>query len=105
MDATTELHALTLLVDRSGSMEGPPLDYALSATRTAIQHLRKADHFALVMFDDHAQVVLPLQSAESKAEWKDRVDAIRSGGLVRSTRTCSLTMKTTTRLLSRSMSS
>lgn len=33
-----------------------------------------------MVFDDAAQVVLPLQPAKSKAGWKDRVNAIRSGG-------------------------
>lgn len=72
--------AFCVVLDRSGSMEGAPLTHALTAARTAIKHLRKQDHFALVAFDDTAHVVLPLQAAQSKAGWPDRVKAIRSGG-------------------------
>lgn len=72
--------AFCIVLDRSGSMDGAPLDHALAATRTAIKNLRKEDQFALVVFDDSAQVVLPLQSAARKTGWSQRVGAIRSGG-------------------------
>ena len=72
--------AFCVVLDRSGSMEGPPLAHALTAARTAIKHLRKQDHFALVAFDDTAQVVLPLQPATRKTGWSQRVGAINSGG-------------------------
>lgn len=72
--------AFCVVLDRSGSMEGPPLAHALVATRTAIKHLRKEDQFALVVFDDTAQVVLPLQPATDKTGWNQCVGAIRSSG-------------------------
>lgn len=68
--------AFCIVLDRSGSMEGTPLDHALAATRTAIKNLRKEDQFALVVFDDTAQVVLPLQPAARKSGWSQRVGAI-----------------------------
>jgi len=79
-DQRAEPAAFCVVLDRSGSMEGPPLAHALTAARTAIKHLRKQDHFAMVAFDDTAQVVLPLQAAKSKAGWAEQVKAIHSGG-------------------------
>ncbi len=72
--------AFCVVVDRSGAMDGRPLEQALVATRAAIKNLRKEDHFALVVFNDAAQVVIPLQAAAAKAGWSDAVKAIGSGG-------------------------
>ena len=72
--------AFCVVLDRSGSMEGRPLEHALTATRTAIKNLRKEDHFALVVFDDAAQVVVPLAVAKAKTAWRNAVNAIKDGG-------------------------
>ena len=68
--------AFCVVLDRSGSMEGRPLEHALTATRTAIKNLRKEDHFALVVFDDAAQVVIRLAVATAKTAWRNAVNAI-----------------------------
>ncbi len=72
--------AFCVVLDRSGSMEGRPLEHALTATRTAIKNLRKEDHFAFVVFDDAAQVVVPLAVATAKTAWRNAVNAIKDGG-------------------------
>ena len=51
--------ALTLVLDRSGSMGGHPIEQARKACKQVIQNLRKDDHFSLVVFDDVADVVVP----------------------------------------------
>lgn len=72
--------AFCVVLDRSGSMSGDPLRHALQATRTAIKNLRKTDHFALVVFDNEANVVIPLQPGDAKAGWDMAVNGIQPGG-------------------------
>ncbi|MHB1308497.1 MAG: VWA domain-containing protein, partial [Limisphaerales bacterium] len=55
--------AFCVVLDRSGSMAGAPLDHAKAAAALAVRHLRAEDHFALVVFDDQARTVIPLQPA------------------------------------------
>ena len=58
--------AFCLVLDRSGSMTGPPLEHAKQAAALAVKHLRAGDHFALVTFETNAQVVVPLQTVKDK---------------------------------------
>ena len=60
--------AFCVVLDRSGSMEGRPLDHALTATRTAIKNLRKEDHFALVVFDARRSCLVRLARQTVKRE-------------------------------------
>jgi Ca-activated chloride channel family protein len=53
-------------LDRSGSMKGKPLEQAKAATCVAIRNMRRQDHFALVLFESNAQVVIPLQPCAEK---------------------------------------
>jgi Ca-activated chloride channel family protein len=68
--AATQEHrrpiALCAVLDRSGSMGGDPLENAKMACETVIRNLRPEDEFALVTFDDSAQVVIPLQKISDK---------------------------------------
>jgi Ca-activated chloride channel family protein len=59
--------AFCVVLDRSGSMAGAPLRNARLACETVIRNLRPADGFALVAFDDRAEVVIPLQPVTDKA--------------------------------------
>lgn len=73
--------AFTLVIDRSGSMGGTPLDYAKKAALTALKNLRTGDHFAVVQFDTEAQVVLPLQPVGSaRTPLAEKIEAIAAGG-------------------------
>ena len=58
--------AFCLVLDRSGSMAGAPLEHAKQAAALAVKHLRAGDHFALVTFETNAQVVVPLQTVKDK---------------------------------------
>ena len=53
--------AFTVVLDRSGSMDGAPLENAKKACREVIKNLRPEDSFSLVVFDTSAQVVIPLE--------------------------------------------
>lgn len=43
---------LALVIDRSGSMMGTKMTYALKAAKTLVQNLQVGDHFALVDYDE-----------------------------------------------------
>jgi len=58
--------AFCVVLDRSGSMAGKPLEHARKACELVVKNLRKEDYFSLVIFDDEAQVVVPLQQVKSK---------------------------------------
>jgi Ca-activated chloride channel family protein len=72
--------AFGLVIDRSGSMHGAPLDKAKEAAIRVIQNLRKGDQLAITCFDDQAQVVLPLQEISDRSAAIDQVKRIESGG-------------------------
>ena len=72
--------AFCLVLDRSGSMEGAPLEHAKQAAKVAVRNLRPDDLFSLVIFDDGARTVIPLQPAKNKQSFCDRIDQIKSGG-------------------------
>ena len=70
---------IALVLDRSGSMEGRPLD---SVRRAVLELLRVAgpdDRIAVVTFDTSVDVVLPLEHHDANAV-AGRVRAIHSGG-------------------------
>ena len=54
------------VLDRSGSMTGPPLAHAKEAAKVAVRNLRPGDRFSLVIFDDEARTVIPLQPTTKK---------------------------------------
>lgn len=72
--------AFCLVLDRSGSMAGQPLEKAKQAALLAVRNLRPADNFALVIFDDQAQVIIPFQPAVKKADFIRAILGIQSTG-------------------------
>lgn len=72
--------ALQIVLDRSGSMSGPPLDGAKKALAGVIAQLDPQDVFGVVTFDDEAQVVVPAATLADKQRAMDAVGAITAGG-------------------------
>ena len=58
-DATRPQASLQVVLDRSGSMGGAPLEGAKKALVALVRRLEPTDNFGLVTFDDSAQVVVP----------------------------------------------
>jgi Ca-activated chloride channel family protein len=71
--------AFTVVLDRSGSMGGAPIEHAKQACREAIKNLRPEDYFSLVVFDSSAQVVIPLEQPVNRYAWYQTVDQICAG--------------------------
>ncbi|MEQ1838905.1 MAG: VWA domain-containing protein [Verrucomicrobiales bacterium] len=72
--------AFCVVLDRSGSMSGKPLEDARAACETVVRNLRATDQLALVVFDDQAQVIIPMQAIADKAKAIAAIRAIREGG-------------------------
>ena len=54
--------AVQVVLDRSGSMEGAPLDAAKGSLLKLIDRLAAQDSFGLVAFDDNALVIAPIRT-------------------------------------------
>lgn len=72
--------AFCVVLDRSGSMQGEPLDQAKEAARRVVQNLRKDDQFALILFDNRAQTLIPLQANFDREAALKAIDRIHTGG-------------------------
>jgi len=71
---------LVLVIDRSGSMSGAPLQAALESASRIIRGLRDDDRIAVVTFDTNIDVLQPLAYPTDRAGLVQRVKAVRSGG-------------------------
>jgi Ca-activated chloride channel family protein len=71
--------AFTVVLDRSGSMGGAPIEHAKRACREVIKNLRPEDYFSLVVFDSSAQVVIPLEQPVDRYCWYQTVEQICAG--------------------------
>jgi Ca-activated chloride channel family protein len=72
--------AFCAILDRSGSMAGLPLRNARLACETVIRNLRAGDEFALVTFDDRAEVAIPMQKISDKQKAVAEVRRIEDRG-------------------------
>ena len=59
VDASRPEQAVVVVLDRSGSMTGPPLESAKRGLLALVDRLDERDSFGLVVFDDVAEVVIP----------------------------------------------
>ena len=71
---------LALVVDRSGSMDGQPLQEALRCVEHIASHLTPQDAMALVVYDDKVDTLLPLQPMRSDDAVVKAVAGVVSGG-------------------------
>lgn len=69
-----------VVLDRSGSMSGAPLEGAKKALAALIRQLDPGDNFGLVTFDDTAQVAVPAGPLTDKEAVIRQIQAVRSGG-------------------------
>jgi len=71
---------LNLVIDRSGSMRGPKLEYAKEALRFVVQHLTSDDRVSLVQYDNEVEVLYPNAPLGNKQRLLKIIDNIRSRG-------------------------
>lgn len=72
---------LALVVDRSGSMNGQPLQEALRCVAHIASHLTPQDAMALVVYDDKVDTLLPLQPMRSANAVAKAIAGVQAGGM------------------------
>lgn len=72
---------LAIVLDRSGSMNGPRIEQAREAAITALRMLSPRDRFSLVVFDSGVETLIPSQPARDTAWMERRIREIRPGGM------------------------
>jgi Ca-activated chloride channel homolog len=71
---------LSLAIDRSGSMGGTPLRYAIKAAQQLVDKLTPEDYLSVVIYDDDAELILPHQLVTDRVAIKKLIGSIRAGG-------------------------
>jgi Ca-activated chloride channel family protein len=79
-DATRPQASLQVVLDRSGSMHGAPLEGAKKALVALVRRLEPTDNFGLVTFDDSAHVVVPAGPLTDKEAVIAQIQGVRAGG-------------------------
>src|SRR5690606_17270890 len=72
--------AMVLVIDKSGSMDGLPIQLARQAAKAAVELLSARDSIAVVGFDDQAQVVCEMTSAADGETVQAAIDSLQAGG-------------------------
>jgi Ca-activated chloride channel family protein len=67
---------LSIVLDRSGSMQGNKIRQAREAAKYCIENLLSTDRLSTVIFDDEIDVLISSQQVENKEFLKSRIDKI-----------------------------
>jgi len=70
---------LCLCIDRSGSMEGMPLEYVKQACCHVVDMLSPNDVLSIVTFEEMVEVLMPPQRVTAKQPIKDGIQRIKAG--------------------------
>jgi Ca-activated chloride channel homolog len=70
---------LCLVIDRSGSMEGDPLEYVKRACCYVVDLLEPSDVLSIVTFEESIDVVMPARRVVNKALIKEHINRIQPG--------------------------
>ncbi|MGI6294522.1 MAG: vWA domain-containing protein [Armatimonadota bacterium] len=70
---------LCLILDRSGSMEGPPMEYMKRACSYVVDLLEPTDVLSIVAFTDQAEVIMPARRVVNKQLIKQHIDMLQVG--------------------------
>lgn len=70
---------LALVIDRSGSMDGEPLEYAKRACGYVVDLLEPNDILSVITFEETAEVIMPARRVVNKALVKEYINRIYAG--------------------------
>ena len=71
-----------VVLDRSGSMRGEKINFAISAVRELIDRMYPDDRLALISYSDNARIAIPLEvaSPEARSQWQRVLQRIQANG-------------------------
>lgn len=72
--------AMVLVMDRSGSMDGLPIQMARQAAKASVELLGPQDQVAVVAFDSEAYLISDMRRASEKDSIQAAIDTIEIGG-------------------------
>jgi Ca-activated chloride channel homolog len=72
--------ALALVIDKSGSMNGLPMQLARQAAKAAVELLSSRDSIGVVGFDSQPQVICEMTSAAQADAVQASIDSLAAGG-------------------------
>jgi len=72
--------AVALVIDRSGSMQGPKLEAAKESARATAEVLSPNDYIAVVAFDSEASILVRPTRASNKMRISNDIARLQSGG-------------------------
>lgn len=70
---------LCLILDRSGSMEGAPMEYMKRACGYVVDMLEPSDVLSIVAFSDEAEVIMPARRVVNKQLIKEHINRLEVG--------------------------
>ncbi len=70
---------LCLIIDRSGSMEGEPLEYVKRACGYVVDLLEPNDVLSIVAFEERVEVIMPARKVINKALIKEHINRLDVG--------------------------
>ena len=79
VDVKTALN-ISLVLDKSGSMEGAKIKSLRQAAKNAIDLLEADDQVSIIAFSDRVYTIAPSTPAADKDKLKRQIDRIRDGG-------------------------
>ncbi len=72
--------AMVLVIDKSGSMGGPPIELARASAKAAAELLGAQDQIAVIGFDSETRVILPMTGASDKGTILGAIDSLDADG-------------------------
>ncbi|MBN1974097.1 MAG: VWA domain-containing protein [Sedimentisphaerales bacterium] len=72
--------AMVLVIDKSGSMNGAPIDLARQAAKATVELLSRQDQIGVVGFDGQAYVVSEMRSVSEAEYIKSAIDSLAASG-------------------------
>jgi len=72
--------AMVLVIDKSGSMSGAPIELARASAKAAAELLGSQDQISVVGFDSATRVILPMTIAADKGTVLNAIDSLTADG-------------------------
>ena len=72
---------LSIVLDRSGSMSGRPLEEAKKCAGNIVKRLKSSDKVSIVTYDNNVDVVTPLTTVDDASSLVRSINSIHAGGM------------------------